>query len=132
MEVWTLSVEANAAVFMCVLYGNILAIATLIRPNGAHTKNFYTQLMSARRLVCRSGKQQAKLCAAYLLNGLDSQRAANIDAHSALRRVRQAAELRMGPSRSGDMLHTVRRAYGDVRNEQKRPWGGCSTCATRR
>ena len=57
MEVWTLSVEADAAVFMGVLYGNILAIATLIRPNGAHTKNFYTQLMSARRLVCRSGKK---------------------------------------------------------------------------
>ena len=57
MEVWTLSVETDAAVFMGVLYGNIIAIATLIRPNGAHTKNFYTQLMSARRLVCRSGKR---------------------------------------------------------------------------
>ena len=33
MDVWALSAEANAAVFMEVLYGNILAIATLIRPN---------------------------------------------------------------------------------------------------
>ena len=63
MEVWTLSVEVDAAVFVVVLYDNILAIATLIRPNGAHTKNFYTQLMSARRLVCRSGsKQTVCLC----------------------------------------------------------------------
>ena len=51
MDVWTLSVEADAAVFMGVLFGDILAIATLIRPNGAHTKNFSTQLMSARRLA---------------------------------------------------------------------------------
>ena len=57
MEVWTLSDEVDAAVFMVVLYGYILAITTLIRPNGAHTKNFYTQLMSARRLVCRSGSK---------------------------------------------------------------------------
>ena len=42
MDVWTLSVEGDAAVFMGVLFGDILAIATLIRPNGAHTKNFYT------------------------------------------------------------------------------------------
>ena len=56
MDVWALSAEANAAVFIEVLYGNILAIATLIRPNWAHTKNFYTQLMSARRLACASGK----------------------------------------------------------------------------
>ena len=73
MEVWTLSVEANAAVFMGVLYGNIIAIATLIRPNGAHTKNFYTQLMSARRLVCRSGSKQnmqAKLVLRFSLERL--------------------------------------------------------------
>ena len=56
MDVWTLSVEADAAVFTGVLFGDILAIATLIRPNGAHTKNFYTQLMSARRLACAGGK----------------------------------------------------------------------------
>ena len=62
MEVWTLSVEADAAVFIGVLYDNILAIATLIRPNGAHTKNFYTQLMSARRLVCRRGSKLARVC----------------------------------------------------------------------
>ena len=55
MDVWTLSVEADAAVFTGVLFGDILAIATLIRPNGAHTKNFYTQLMSARRLACAGG-----------------------------------------------------------------------------
>ena len=71
MDVWTLSVEADAAVFMGVLFGDILAIATLIRPNGAHTKNFYTQLMSARRLVCRSGSKFEKLCAEYLENGLE-------------------------------------------------------------
>ena len=74
MEVWTLSVEANAAVFMGVLYGNIIAIATLIRPNGAHTKNFYTQLMSARRLVCRSGSNlldAADLCAALTPDALE-------------------------------------------------------------
>ena len=41
MDVWTLSVEVNAAAFIGVLYGNILAIATLIRPNRAHTKDFY-------------------------------------------------------------------------------------------
>ena len=41
MDVWGLSAEANAAVFTEVLYGNIIAIATLIRPNGAHTKDFY-------------------------------------------------------------------------------------------
>ena len=55
MDVRTLSVEADAAVFIGVLFGDILAIATLIRPNGAHTKNFYTQLMSARRLACAGG-----------------------------------------------------------------------------
>ena len=55
MEVWTLSDEVDAAVFMVVLYGYKLAITTLIRPNGAHTKNFYTQLMSARRLACGGG-----------------------------------------------------------------------------
>ena len=71
MEVWTLSVETDAAVFMVVLYGYILAMATLIRPNGDQTKNFYTQLMSARRLVCRSGSNLANSCAAYLLNGLE-------------------------------------------------------------
>ena len=64
MEVWTLSVEANAAVFMGVLYRNILAIATLIRPNGAHTKNFYTQLMSARRLACGGGNL-LQICGAF-------------------------------------------------------------------
>ena len=41
MDVWTLSAEANAAVFMEVSYGNILAIATLTRPNRARTKDFY-------------------------------------------------------------------------------------------
>ena len=41
MEVWTLSVEADAAVLGGVLYANILAVATLIRPNGALTKDFY-------------------------------------------------------------------------------------------
>ena len=41
MDVWALSAEANAAVFMEVLYGNILAIATLIRPNRARTKDFH-------------------------------------------------------------------------------------------
>ena len=70
MDVWALSAEANAAVFMQVLYGNILAIATLIRPNGAHTKNFYTQLMSARRLVCRSGSNCCRLCHVSTPNGL--------------------------------------------------------------
>ena len=70
MEVWTLSVEGDAAVFMGVLFGDILAIATLIRPNGAHTKNFYTQLMSARRLACASGKSLYYLCCVFLLNGL--------------------------------------------------------------
>ena len=64
MEVWTLSVEGDAAVFMGVLFGDALAIATLIRPNGAHTKNFYTQLMSARRLACGGGKSSANSCAA--------------------------------------------------------------------
>ena len=64
MEVWTLSVEVDAAVFVIVLYGNIPAIATLIRPNGAHTKNFYTQLMSARRLACGGGNLIAISCAA--------------------------------------------------------------------
>ena len=41
MDVRTLSVEADAAVFVGVLYGNILAISALIRPNGAPTKDFY-------------------------------------------------------------------------------------------
>ena len=41
MDVWTLSVEANAAAFMGVLYGNILAISALIRPNRPRTKDFY-------------------------------------------------------------------------------------------
>ena len=41
MEVWTLSVEADAAVLGGVLYANMLAVATLIRPNGAPTKDFY-------------------------------------------------------------------------------------------
>ena len=41
MEVWTLSVEADAAVLGGVLYANILAVATPIRPNGAPTKDFY-------------------------------------------------------------------------------------------
>ena len=41
MDVWTLSAEANAAVFIEVLYGNIISIATLIRPNRARIKDFY-------------------------------------------------------------------------------------------
>ena len=70
MEVWTLSVEGDAAVFMGVLFGDILAIATLIRPNGAHTKNFYTQLMSARRLACAGGKIFVAARCVFLRNGL--------------------------------------------------------------
>ena len=61
--------EVDAAVFMAVLYGYILAIATLIRPNEAHTKNFYTQLMSARRLACGGGLA-ADLCHVSTPNGL--------------------------------------------------------------
>ena len=41
MHVQTLSVEADAAVLGGVLYANILAVATPIRPNGAPTKDFY-------------------------------------------------------------------------------------------
>ena len=41
MDVWTLSVEADAAVIVVMLYGNILAISALIRPNRPHNKDFY-------------------------------------------------------------------------------------------
>ena len=56
MEVWTLSVEADAAVLVVVLYDNIPSVATLIRSIRPDPKDFYTQLMSARRLACASGK----------------------------------------------------------------------------
>ena len=70
MEVWTLSVEVDAAVFVGALFGDIIAIATLIRPNGSHTKNFYTQLMSARRPRLRQRQLAAYLCHVSTPNGL--------------------------------------------------------------
>ena len=41
MDVWSLSVGMDAAVFRVLLYGNILAISALIRPNRPRTKDFY-------------------------------------------------------------------------------------------
>ena len=55
MEVWTLSVEADAAVLMVVLYDNIPPVATLIRSIRPDPKDSYHLLVSARRLVCRRG-----------------------------------------------------------------------------
>ena len=55
MEVWTLSVEVDAAVFMVVLYGHIRFVGTLIRPTRPHTKDLYHLLVSARRLACAGG-----------------------------------------------------------------------------
>ena len=70
MEEWTLSDEADAAVLVVVLYDNIPSVATLIRSIRPDPKDFYTQLMSARRLVCRSGSNLANLWHVFLLNGL--------------------------------------------------------------
>ena len=41
MEVWTLSVEGDAAVLVVVLYDNIPSVATLIRSIRTDTKDFY-------------------------------------------------------------------------------------------
>ena len=42
MEVWTLSVEADAAVLMVVLYDNIPSVATLIRSTRPDHKDIYS------------------------------------------------------------------------------------------
>ena len=42
MEVWTLSVEADAAVLMVVLYDNISSVATLIRSIRPDPKDIYS------------------------------------------------------------------------------------------
>ena len=42
MEVWTLSVEADAAVLVAVLYDNIPSVATLIRSIRPDPKDIYS------------------------------------------------------------------------------------------
>ena len=42
MEVWTLSVEADAAVLVVVLYDNIPSVATLIRSIRPDPKDIYS------------------------------------------------------------------------------------------
>ena len=42
MEVWTLSVEADAAVLVVVLYDNIPSVATLIRSTRPDHKDIYS------------------------------------------------------------------------------------------
>ena len=64
MEVWTLSVEANAAVFMGVFYGHTRSVGTLIRPNRTHTKDLYHLLVSARRHACGGGNW-LQICVAF-------------------------------------------------------------------
>ena len=64
MEVWTLSDEVDAAVFMVVLYGHTRSVGTLIRPNRAHTKDLYHLLVSARRHACGGGNW-LQICVAF-------------------------------------------------------------------
>ena len=61
MEVWTLSVEGDAAVLVAVLYDNIPSVATLIRSIRPDPKDSYHLLVSARRLAC-AGVSFKKTC----------------------------------------------------------------------
>ena len=67
MEVWTLSVEADAAVLMVVLYDNIPSVATLIRSTRPDHKDIYSFWCQLAVSSARLGRRQllAQICVAF-------------------------------------------------------------------